>query len=523
MMPVTLSALLRQPSLGLTALTGREAPDREISWVHASELLDPTPYLDGGELLLSVGMWLSPGTTVRRAGQASVAAYVDRLVRAGVAGLGFGVGLTHAEVPGALIEAASARELPLLSVPQTTPFIAIGRVVWEAMAADHNAELMHTFQAQQELTRAAIAAGPGGVVRRLAERLGGWAVLLDAAGSVVHAYPAGAARQAPWLAQELERLRDVATPVSTTLSVDGDQIVVQSLRPERRTRGFLAIGIPSRPTTEQRNVLNTAVSLLTLVLAQASALRTAEDHLRTAIFDLLVNGDLNRAERLATDMWGGLPAEPVRIALVAGPAAALDDLTDVLDAAAASSTERLFFATVVDRVAAFYPAAARIREQVLAAACASESLTVGESTEAGLAELARAHREAEQALRIGIRHHRRHTQFADIGASAILELLETPRAAAFAASLLRPLTEHDSTGRGDLVRSLGVWLDHNGQWDAAAAVLGVHRHTLRHRIRRVCELLGRDLDVAAVRVELWTAIQLLDGTRSPWRGLPTGR
>ena len=182
MMPVTLSALLRQPSLGLTALTGREAPDREISWVHASELLDPTPYLDGGELLLSVGMWLSPGTAVRKAGQESVAAYVDRLVRAGVAGLGFGVGLTHAAVPGALIEAASARELPLLSVPQTTPFIAIGRVVWEAMAADHNAELMHTFQAQQELTRAAIAAGPGGVVRRLAERLGGWAVLLDAAG-----------------------------------------------------------------------------------------------------------------------------------------------------------------------------------------------------------------------------------------------------------------------------------------------------------------------------------------------------
>ena len=109
-----------------------------------------------------------------------------------------------------------------------------------------------------------------------------------------------------------------------------------------------------------------------------------------------------------------------------------------MDAAGASSAERLFFAAVADRVAAVFQAAARIREQVLAAACASESLTVGESTEAGLAELARAHREAEQALRIGIRHHRRHTQFAEIGASAILELLETPQAAAFAASLAAP-------------------------------------------------------------------------------------
>jgi len=75
------------------------------------------------------------------------------------------------------------------------------------------------------------------------------------------------------------------------------------------------------------------------------------------------------------------------------------------------------------------------------------------------------------------------------------------------------LVDHDAAGRGELVRSLGTWLEHNGQWDAAAAALGVHRHTLRNRMRRVSELLGRDLDVAAVRVELWTGVQILDGRR----------
>ncbi|HEY9377617.1 MAG TPA: helix-turn-helix domain-containing protein [Jiangellaceae bacterium] len=434
---------------------------------------------------------------------------MDRLVRTGVAGLGFGVGLTHADVPRVLVEAASAHGLPLLSVPKRTPFIAISRVVWEAMAADQKAEMTHTFQAQQELTRAAVAAGAGGLVRRLAERLDGWVVLLDAAGSVVHAAPAGAARRAPWLAQELERLRDVASPVSTTLSVDGDQIVVQSLRPERRTRGFLAVGTASRPTVEQRNVLNTAVSLLTLVLAQASALRAAEAHLRTTIFDLLVNGDRNRADGLATDMWGGLPPEPVRMSLVAGPTAALDELTDVLDAAAASSPEQLFFATVAERVAVIYPADARLRAKVRTSFVASDSLAVGESTEVGLTEIGRAYREAEQALGIAILSHQQHIQFADIGASAMLELLATPQAMAFAESLLRPLVDHDANSRGDLVNSLGAWLEHNGQWDTAAAELGVHRHTLRNRMRRVSELLGRDLDVAAVRVELWTAVRLL--------------
>jgi len=512
-MPVTLNALVRQSSLGLVVLTAREALNREVSWVHTSELVDPTPYLEGGELLLSVGMWLGAGPAAGRSDGGHVTAYVDRLVRAGVVGLGFGVGLTHAAVPPPLVDAAASRGLPIIAIPENTPFIAISRIVWEALAADHYAEVTSTFHAQQELTRAAVESGAAGLVRRLAERLDGWVVLFDAAGSVEHAAPAGAARQGPWLARELERLRDISTPVSTTLSVDGDQIVVQSLRPGRRTRGFLAVGTARRPTPEQRSVLNTAVSLLTLMLAQASAVRTAESHLRTTIFDLLTSGELDHASRLAEDMWGGLPAEPVRLILVAGTPSLLDELVEVIDAAVAGSTEPMFFAQVDDRVAVVCPAGGRMRDRVLATAGGSGFLTVGESADAGLGALARAHHEADQALCIGLRSDRRYTAFADIGASGMLQLLATPQATAFAESLLRPLVDHDATGRGDLVRSLGAWLEHNGQWDAAAADLGVHRHTLRHRMRRVSELLGRDLDVAAVRVELWAAVQLLDGMR----------
>ena len=67
-------------------------------------------------------------------------------------------------------------------------------------------------------------------------------------------------------------------------------------------------------------------------------------------------------------------------------------------------------------------------------------------------------------------------------------------ALAFAESLLGPLIEHDIAGRGDLVNSLRAWLAHHGQWDPSAAALGVHRHTLRHRMNTVEELLGRSLD-----------------------------
>ena len=50
--------------------------------------------------------------------------------------------------------------------------------------------------------------------------------------------------------------------------------------------------------------------------------------------------------------------------------------------------------------------------------------------------------------------------------------------------------------------SLEAFVEASGRWGDAAESLGVHRHTLRHRIRRIERLTGRDLDRARDRVEL---------------------
>ena len=44
--------------VGLTLLAGEEAGDTPVRWVHATELEDPTPWLSGGELLLTTGIQL---------------------------------------------------------------------------------------------------------------------------------------------------------------------------------------------------------------------------------------------------------------------------------------------------------------------------------------------------------------------------------------------------------------------------------------------------------------------------------
>ncbi|MFD0479489.1 PucR family transcriptional regulator [Nonomuraea thailandensis] len=87
----------------------------------------------------------------------------------------------------------------------------------------------------------------------------------------------------------------------------------------------------------------------------------------------------------------------------------------------------------------------------------------------------------------------------------LLGLLEPAAAQAFSAAVLAPLTAYGS--RADLVESLRAYLESNGHWDAAAQRLGVHRHTLRYRMRRVADLLGRDLDDPGTRAELWLALE----------------
>jgi purine catabolism regulator len=149
-------------------------------------------------------------------------------------------------------------------------------------------------------------------------------------------------------------------------------------------------------------------------------------------------------------------------------------------------------------------ARAAVREQP---AGDEDELVVGLSAPAGPIAAAAAYKQAEQALSVARRRGRFLVEHEELAAGSVLPLLADDAVRAFADGLLRALHEHDATGRGDLVASLRAWLSRHGQWDAAAADLGVHRHTLRYRMRRVEEILGRSLDDPDVRMELWLALK----------------
>ncbi|WP_330313940.1 PucR family transcriptional regulator [Streptomyces sp. NBC_00523] len=516
-MPPTLASLVQHSALKLTVRAGADRLGTPVRWAHASELTDPVPYMEGGELLLVTA------TNLDAENPEAMGRYVRRLAGAGVAGLGFAVGVNYDEVPRPLIGAAEEAGLPLLEVPRRTPFIAIAKAVSSQIAADQYRAVTAGFEAQRELTSAALAGdGPAALLTRLAAHVNGWAALYDAAGAVVAAAPDWAARRAARLTPEVERLRARPAPASMVVGDTDDRVELQSLGTGRRVRGALAVGTGAALGTAERYAVHSAVALLTLTTARSRALQGAEQRLGAAVLRMLLAGQPDHARAVAGDLYGGLLDAPFRLLIAEGQdpsATAL--LADALDTAADRSGETLLMVPEGERllVLAADGGAAVTACQAYAeaqdeltprepAAAQESDVVVGMSAPAGPVAVSAAYKQAEQALSVARRRGRALVEHAELATGSVLPLLADDAVRAFADGMLRALYEHDAKGRGDLVASVRAWLSHHGQWDAAAADLGVHRHTLRYRMRRVEEILGRSLDDPDVRMELWLALKV---------------
>ncbi|MDX2564211.1 PucR family transcriptional regulator [Streptomyces sp. TX20-6-3] len=510
-MPPTLASLVQHSSLKLVVRAGEDRLDTPVRWAHVSELADPVPYMEGGELLLTTALTLDAEDleAMRR--------YVRRLLGAGVVGLGFAVGVNYDEIPPALLDAARDEHLPLLEVPRRTPFLAISKAVSAAISADQYRAVTAGFEAQRELTRAALAEGPEAVVARLAAHVDGWAALYDTSGTVVAVSPEWAARRAARLTPDVERLRDRPAPASAVVGGTDDRVELQSLGTGRRVRGALAVGTGAPLGTAERYAVHSAIALLTLTTERSRSLQAAEQRLGAAVLKLMLAGQPDHARAVAGDVYGGLLDAPFRL-LVAEPAGgdptgepALQLLAEALESAAARAGEAVL--TVPESEQRLVVLAADAGAVVAACEGYAErdaedaGLTIGLSAPAGPITAAAAYKQAEQALSVARRRGKALVEHEDLAAGSVLPLLADDAVRAFADGMLRALRDHDATGRGDLVASLRAWLSRHGQWDAAAADLGVHRHTLRYRMRRVEEILGRSLDDPDVRMELWLALK----------------
>ncbi|MFC4560639.1 PucR family transcriptional regulator [Nocardiopsis mangrovi] len=532
---LTVGDLVRRPGLDLRVLAGRPGLGRGVRWAHVTELADPVPWLRGGELVLTVGHGVGATPGEQRD-------YVGRLYDAGCAALGFALDTWIESVPEGALAAADDLGMPLLRVAGSTPFIAIVEAV-----ADHHAEArlraqQRVLAAQDAMARASLRAGLGGVLRELAAATGGEAVLFRANGTARATSGTG---DRPWhglahsgAAAEAGRPRGM-----TVLSDDGATILSQSLSMSGTALGRLALRCAAPVSAHTRMLANHAASLLAVDLHGARTARRAVHRQRARVLGLLLDeeaapGVVAHAARLLS-----LPAPPMEVAVYpsARPDALLDAAADTIGDVLAdgASADRVAMCATPDALVVVVPDS-EVRPRIGARLLAELRTALGTDRGAGgdrpgghdrhpghedaapapevagacaartAADLRAAARRAARAAAVGPGY--RHVDDTD-PLARLRRAIGPGDAEEFVAQVLGRLRDHDARNGTDLVATVHRYLDHDANIEATARAIGVHRNTLRARLRTVERVSGRSL-TAHHRLELWLALTL-DTTAPP--------
>jgi PucR family transcriptional regulator, purine catabolism regulatory protein len=540
---LTVRELLR--GLDVRLVSGEEAIDAPVRWVHISELLDPTTWLSGGEVLLTTGMALETPEQQRE--------FVGRLADHQLAALGFGVGFGHDEVPPALVQAAAEREFPVFAVPYEVPFIAVTEAAFTQLVNEQYAVLRRALAAHERLERVVLSErGLDALAGTLATLIGAAVLVFDARGEplVQRAFRRTLEPdEVSGLQAELverRRLgraflpshpgladRSLALPVAA----DGAPGNGGDPRGERVPQAWLvAIKDGGGPLSDfDRLTLHQAVTIVALELLRGRVAGDTERRLAGDVLAALVGGELTGVDLARRLEPFGL-AERVAAIVVPRPNGGRGSAAPVEDALAQALRDEAapgLVASTGSLTCGLVPGAEEEEVFALAGRVAARlkgtpgaPLNIGVGRPVPGADARRTFHEARcavEALAMGLDEPTHNgtpgngtrpaiapkvATYKDLGSfQLLLSLQEDEALRLFCDSILGPIEASEGHYGGELMRSLEAFIEENGQWERAARRLYCHRHTLRYRIRRVEELTGRNLSSARDRIEFWLALR----------------
>jgi PucR family transcriptional regulator, purine catabolism regulatory protein len=483
----SIADLVSQGHLGLRFLVAGDAAARNVAWVASSDLLDPTPFLESDQLLLSTGRQFVD------LDDSTFAPYVARLQASGVVGIGFGTEVLRDGVPDGLLSACGDANMTLIEVPFRTPFLALIRWVAAEVERDARRRDEWALEALRAIPAAALAGDVGAALAELANRIGGSLILFDRSGRP--APPIGSIRlseeSSAAVASEAERLLRAGKRGGRDLRIGEGSAALQTLGPGGQLAGVLVVLTSGRMDRAARLVVNAVVALLQVSIFHEERVEVIRRGLGDRALAFAVQGLPEMARGLVDAAGGRMPEPPFTVT------ASTVDTPALRQASRATfDNSSTIFGTVDGVVVAISPVPSwrRLVDRITLVGGRTGVATAVSWEVVGLAvDQARdaLHRATPEDPVVQWQGTDRRALDSAIGSTAIT---------AFAQSAIRAVLA-DEHGE-ELLRCARVWLEHDGRWDASANALAMHRHSLKARIRRAGAILGLDLQSFEGRVEL---------------------
>ncbi|GER23554.1 putative regulatory protein [Zafaria cholistanensis] len=533
-------------------LSGADALDTPVRWVHIADGERVGAILEGGELVLSSGLsFRSP--SFHSATQAA-ARFLEELQAAGAAGAVVELvepdGTPATAAAAALREAAAGRTLPVVLLKRAVRFVRVTEVVHRMLVGEQLARVERARQLHEVFTELSLQnASEQQIVDRTAELVAAPVVLEDVAHLVLGFAAAGRDPEA-LLRQWTERSRRVGyreqtgrrgqdgqrgqggqgedwlqTPVGVRGRRWGRLVVPAVLEDDADASQVLdragqALTIARMAGRDERDLLEAARAGLMHELRQPLAMAEPEARTRAVALGLdpaalyvpvVIRLDrlpgeeptgLQLRERALLESLGSAVRSARRSMLAAGlHSGSLGVLLGVPARQLEDPLLERVFGELAESAAPSGPHGAGPREPE-----AQWSVGVGRSR-ASLVEAAAGLDEATQVADIAATlesRQRRYYRFADVGLRGLLALMRSdPRLRAFAEAELGPLVDPPDP---EALALLELYLKHGGNKSALARTGYLSRPALYARLARLQDRLGVSLDDAEARTALHVAL-----------------
>lgn len=511
---VQVKDLLDADRFGIRLLTSDPAAlERTVRWTYTTDLPDPSRYIAGGELVVTGLVW--------RRSSSDTEVFVDAVARSGASALAAGEGLLG-HIPGDLVDACERHGLPLLAIPETVSFgevteFLVGRVTGDRVASLNASLARH----RQLLTAVADGRALDELALHTARETGMACSIFTATGRRL------VAEVSEFSDADVDALTHAALssdrlPTTTTLA-DGGVHSIFGIGPalaQRTTRWFLAV---AGDVASFAPPIHDAFGQLAAIAALDRARREEGRLVRREIADqavALVESDCTRPEALIRLRQSGVDPDRTLVVLRVAQIGrsdlremlrtVLNDTLTSFGGGCVGTGEHGDIVAIVNTDDPQIVSILRTRLSRLGSGIGRSRLLVGVSAHVGVGAIGGALRSARHAVDAG-----RHgtlpvtvTAGSELNtAVSMLSALPDDVRQSFVQLVLEPMLDYDRRNDAGLTDTVREFLATGGSWNKTAESLHVHLNTVRYRIKRVEELLGRDLGSTSDRLDLYLALE----------------
>ncbi len=511
--------------LGTHIVSGVEALSAAVRWAVVAAPDKPLPYLEGGELLLLMGVPTD-----------------DRLIKAAFAANVAGL-IVLEKLPPLALAAAQLLNFPVLQVPSGSRVHDVERaVIGLLLDRQGNTERRGVQIYQQLVQLVSENSGLERIIHELARLIDKAVVVQDKRLHVqVVAVPPRLAERwdglvetltgrdlLPTSFQDRHRLPLQTTPTILQMIPGTDQSrLITPIVTQNVGRGYLSFVAPSADFTEIDTLVNRhAAVVCALEMARAKAISEIEKRLRGDFLDSLMLGSVTETEATAEgDRFGhdmGVPHVALVVSWQSDKHPSHRRLETLVNGLISGQPQAIFSRLRDNELRLFYGVEAVNPIQVarqLAEDIQSEArrehpdarLSIGIGTVAARVGGWRvSYHEAAQAANLSYRlKAERPLYIGDLGIYTFLSNADyRADLLALRDSTIGNLIGYEERQRADLLLTLEAFFQSHGNHTQTAELLNVHRNTLTYRMNRITEITGLDLNQPDVRLAVHLALKI---------------